>query len=78
MNKVNIKLAMLAALAVELQRLPESARDVVNQPRLVKPVVAKWVPPKERKPNTNGMNRKARRRLASMAVHGKLPVKAKP
>lgn len=74
MNKVNTKLAMLAALAVELQRLPDSARDIVNQPRLISKQT-KWVPPKDRKPNTNGMNRKARRRLASLAVHGKLPVK---
>jgi hypothetical protein len=72
MNKVNTKLAMLASLAVALQALPLSARDVVNQPKLVKTQAPKFVPPKERKPNTNGLNRKARRRLASMAAHGKL------
>jgi hypothetical protein len=72
MNKVNTKLAMLASMAVALQRLPDSARDVVNQPKLVKPEPQKWIPPKERKPNTNGLNRKVRRRLASMAAHGKL------
>jgi hypothetical protein len=52
----------------------------VNQPKLVsreeqltaqarKPA---FVPPKDRKPNTNGLNRKTRRKLASMAAHGKL------
>lgn len=77
MNKVNTKLAMLAALAVELQRLPESARDLVNQPRFVRKADPGFIPPKDRKPNTNGMNRKLRRKLASMAVHGKL-AKAPP
>lgn len=80
MQKVNTKLAMLASMAVALQRLPNSARDVVNQPKLVSSeeqvaaakAVKKWIPPKERPPNTNGLNRKLRRKLASMAAHGKL------
>jgi len=75
---INTKLAMLASLAVALQRLPDSARDVVNQPKLVKPEPKKWIPPKDRPPNTNGLNRKMRRRLASLAAHGKLgPIKKK-
>lgn len=77
-SRTNTKLAMLAALAVGMQRLPESARDVVNQPRFVrKDEQTPFVHPKDRKPNTVGLNRKTRRRLASLAAHGKLHLKGK-
>ncbi len=83
MIPVNTKLALLASMASAMQKLPESARDVVNQPALVRnagrDVKAAWIPPKDRKPNTNGLNRKVRRRLAALAAHGKLvPPRPKP
>ncbi len=76
MTSVNTKLAMLASMATAMQKLPASAHELVNQPKVVsRQEQTAWVPPKDRKPNTNGLNRKARRRLASMVAHGKLELK---
>lgn len=76
-GKVNTKLALLAALAVGIQAMPQSAaRDLLHHPVVVRRAgrgePEPFVPPAQRKPNTNGLNRKTRRRIASMAAHGKL------
>lgn len=71
-SKVNNQLALLGAMAVAGQRMPESAKDFVMGLQ-AKPTLEEWV----RRNKANKPNRKQRRAIAAKLSHMGKPAGSK-